>query len=249
MKAPKAPDPYATAAAQSAMNKDTATYQAGLNQVNQITPYGNLTYTGKNDGQPGSATATTVLSPIQQQLLDQTQQADFKTNDIALRQIDKVGGILDKPFELNNESTEARLFELGSKRLDPRFERERQTLEQDLVNRGVGIGSEAYKTAVNNFDYGKNDAYNQLLLTGRDQAGRELMQERNQPINEITALLNGQQISLPSFVNTPQTQVANTDLTGLVNNAYNAKNQQYQASMGGLFGLGGAAIKGLGMFV
>jgi hypothetical protein len=43
-KAPAAPDPAATAAAQTASNKETAYWNASLNNVNQITPYGNLTY-------------------------------------------------------------------------------------------------------------------------------------------------------------------------------------------------------------
>lgn len=225
------------------MNQQTATYQQGLNMVNQNTPYGTLKYTGTNNGQPGSATATVKLTPIQQQLLDQTQQADLKTNDIALNQIGKVGGILGKPVDLSNEATESRLMELGSKRLDPRFARERESLEQSLMNRGIRPGSDAYGAMVGQFDEGKNDAYNQLLLQGRAQATQEALQERNQPLNEITALLNGQQISLPQFQSTPQTQVANTDLTGLVNNAYNAKQQQYQGAMGGLFGLGGSLLR------
>lgn len=41
---PTAPDPQQTAAAQTVANKDTAYWNASLNNVNQITPYGNLTY-------------------------------------------------------------------------------------------------------------------------------------------------------------------------------------------------------------
>lgn len=44
-KAPAAPDPEKTAAAQTATNKETAIANAQLNNVNQVTPYGNLTYT------------------------------------------------------------------------------------------------------------------------------------------------------------------------------------------------------------
>lgn len=49
-KAPAAPDPVATAAAQTASNKDTAYWNAVLNNVNQVTPYGNLTYTQTGGG-------------------------------------------------------------------------------------------------------------------------------------------------------------------------------------------------------
>jgi hypothetical protein len=240
MRAPKSPNPYAVAAAQTAQNKETANYEMGLNMVNQVTPYGNLTYSGVNNGQPGSATATQTLSPTQQKLLDQSEKADFGMNDIALRQIDKVGGILDKPFQLGNEATEARLTELGSKRLDPRISRERQSLEQDMMNRGIRPGSEAYNNMVGRFDESKNDAYNQLYLTGRSQAANEMLAERNQPLNEIIGLLNGQQIQQPSFTNTPQTNVANTDLAGLIMDNYKTKQSGYNATMGGLFGLGGS---------
>lgn len=48
--APKAPDPVATANAQTATNKETALWNAVLNNVNQITPYGNLTYTQSGGG-------------------------------------------------------------------------------------------------------------------------------------------------------------------------------------------------------
>jgi len=49
-KAPAAPDPVATAAAQTQQNKDTAYWNAVLNNVNQVTPYGTLTYTQTGGG-------------------------------------------------------------------------------------------------------------------------------------------------------------------------------------------------------
>lgn len=49
--APAAPDPKETAAAQAAANVDTARVQAGLNRVNQVTPYGTLTYSQDGRGQ------------------------------------------------------------------------------------------------------------------------------------------------------------------------------------------------------
>lgn len=48
--APAAPDPAKTAAAQTQSNKETAYWNAVLNNVNQITPYGNLTYEQSGGG-------------------------------------------------------------------------------------------------------------------------------------------------------------------------------------------------------
>lgn len=60
---------------------------------------------------------------------------------------------------------------------------------------------------------------------------------RNQPIQEISALLNGSQISNPNFVNTPQTNVGGVDYTGMVSDKYKADVAAYQSGIGGLFGL------------
>lgn len=55
-KAPAAPDPAATASAQTASNKETAYWNAVLNNTNQVTPYGNLTFT-QNPSAPTYDTA------------------------------------------------------------------------------------------------------------------------------------------------------------------------------------------------
>ena len=80
MKAPKAPDPYATAQAQAAANIQASSAQAAMNMVDQVNPYGTLNYTQRGTTNVGGQvvpqyTATTVLSPEQQHLLDQTTQA------------------------------------------------------------------------------------------------------------------------------------------------------------------------------
>lgn len=156
---------------------------------------------------------------------------------------------MGQPVDLNNEAVEARINELGSKRLDPRFARDEEALRTRLINQGVREGSAAYDAAINNFSQGKNDAFNQLALTGRSQAVQEALTARNQPINEITALLSGSQVSAPQFQNIQNPTAATVDYAGLVNQnyanqmqAYNAKMQQSQGLLGGLFGLGSSAI-------
>lgn len=253
---PPAPDPNATAATAGAQNRATAITQQGLNSTNQVTPYGNLTYTQNgtwSDGTP-QFTATTTLSPEQQTLYNQQTQLGQNVNQLALNQTNRLTDLLGRPVNLNNEATEGRLWELGRARLDPLFDQRRQSLDTSLMNRGFMPGSEAYERELNRFGQQQNDAYNQLLLSGRGQAISELLAERNQPINEITALMSGGQVSQPNFVNTPQTNVAPVDYAGITNNAfnnqflnYNAQVQQNNAMLGGLFGLGGAALGAGGM--
>lgn len=254
--APKAPDPVATASAQSGANRDTALSQSLLNQYDQVGPQGSITYnqTGQNsyvDSLTGKTvntpkfTQTTTLSPEQQQLYNLNTQTETNLGNIGVEQSDKVRNILNSPFKLDNEATESRLYELGAKRLDPRFQQEQAALETNLLNRGIRPGSQAYKDAATQQGQDKNDAYNQLLLTGRSQAAQEALTERNQPLNEISALLSGSQVSMPQFASGgPQSGVAGTDYQGAVYNNYNAKNQNYLGKLNGLFGLGKAAIGG-----
>jgi len=93
------------------------------------------------------------------------------------------------------------------------------------------------------------DQLNQLALTGRGQAFSEALATRNQPINEITALMSGSQVSNPAQMSgpTPQTSVGGVDYSGLVQQNYQNRLNSQGGMLGGLFGLagqlGGAAIK------
>ncbi|WP_368905177.1 tail fiber domain-containing protein [Taklimakanibacter lacteus] len=259
-KAPKPPDPKKTAAAQTATNIGTAITEGKLNQVNQVTPDGTLTYsqsgtydyvdplTGRVHKIP-LTTATTRLSDAQQAIKNQNDAAELNLATLARNQSGRLDELLSRPLELNNEAVEGRLMELGSKRLTPELARRRQSLEQQMADRGIRLGSAAYDRAMRNQGEQENDAWNQLLLSGRGQAVQELLTERNQPLNEITALLSGAQVNQPGFVNTPSSNVANADYSGLVNanyqgqlDAWKTKQAEKQALMGGLFSLGTALI-------
>lgn len=239
-KAPKAPDPIKTAAAQTQSNKDTAITQANLNNVNQVDAYGNkLTYTQEMgpDGVP-RFTATQTLSPAQQALLN-TRQTTQQNN------AQQVQDALSQPFSLDNDATESRLMELGLKRLQPQLDQRRSSAETDLINRGIRPGSDNYAQAHDILNQGENDAYNSLLLSGRSQAINEALQERNQPLYEQAALSGSGTLS-PQYASTTPTSVAGTDVAGLISQDYqnklNSYNQQNSDLMGGLFSLGSAAI-------
>lgn len=251
-KQPPAPDPAATAAAATAQNVKTATTQQQLNMVDQNTPYGTLAYqqTGTwADGTP-KFSATTTLSPEEQRNQEQQWKFDNLVNQLGIDQTQRLSGHLDKPIQLGNEATEARLMELGRARLDPTFDQRWQSIEAALANKGITENSEAYARERERFAQERNDAYNQLLLTGRGQANQELLAERNQPINEITALMSGGQVTQPNFIGTPTATVAPVDYAGLVNNNYLGQVSAYnadQAKRGALYGaLGGMAGTALG---
>lgn len=114
-------------------------------------------------------------------------------------------------------------MDLQRERLDPLLAQRRESTEQSLFNRGVRPGTAAYDNAMRAVTEGENDQWNQLALTGRQQALSELLTARSQPINELTALLSGSQIN----GQTPQAGVNPVDYTSLVNNKYAADKQNY----------------------
>jgi len=253
--APAAPDPAKTAAAQATANKETAVAQYGLNATNQVTPQGSLSYKQIgtwSDGTPRFE-ATTAYSPEQQSLYNKSLVTQGNLADIGTSQSAKIGELLNKPLDLNT-ATENKIDELGRARLDPQFAREGAALDTSLINKGIRPGSQAWNDAHTQFSQQKNDAYNQLYLSGRGQGAQEALTQRNQPINEITALLSGSQVSQPGFTNTPQPGVAPTDVIGAQQQSLNQQNVGYNAQVAnqqgltnGLFKLGSAALGGWAM--
>jgi len=254
--APAPPDPYKTAEAQTGTNIGTAIANNTMANVNQVTPQGNLTYsnagyetyTGPNGEsyQIPKSTATTTLNPTAQETFEQNQGAQLNLGTLANERSEFLRDYLPTT-EAATDSIDSKLYDLGSKRLDPRFERSDDALQTRMANQGITAGSEAWKREMDQQGQTKNDAYNQLLLNGRGQASAEV----NMPINQITALLSGSQVSNPNVSMNQQEGAATTDIAGLINNNYNQRaqnvnqsNAQKQSLMGGLFGLASGGLAG-----
>jgi len=257
-KPPTPPDPRETAAGSTSTNIGTAIANTTMGNVNRYTPNGTLEYTQRgsqtwNDPFTGKSysvpqySATETLSPGQQAIFDQSQQAKLGLSQGANNLSTALANRPNTPIDTT--AVENRISDLGQQRLDPRFSREQSALENRLANQGLTQGSAAWQAEMQNFGQNKNDAYNQLALNGRGQALSEAIATRNQPINEISALLSGSQVQTPNFgINSPS-KMATTDVAGLVNNNYSQRlgiyNQQQarqQQLMGGLFGLGSSMI-------
>jgi hypothetical protein len=242
-----APDPVATANAQTASNKSTAITQAELNNYDKVGPDGSLTYKqiGTNaDGTP-QYQQTTALSAPNQAIYNTDQTTKQNLANIGADQSAAIGKLLGTPYNVD-QSIADKITSLGAQRLDPKFAQSEASLRTNLANSGIQEGSQAFDSAMRNFNQGKNDAYNSLYLQGDAQANSESLAQRNQPINEISALLSGTQVATPTFAANPNTSVAGTDVAGITQNSYLDQNQQAQQSvaannamMGGLFSLAG----------
>lgn len=250
---PKAPDPYKTAQAQSQWNNTTAQTQQALNMVDQTTPWGSSTYDQIGtqtiigaDGKPIQVpkySQTTTLSPEQQAIFEQTQVAQGNLAGLASDQSAAMRDYLAKPFEFNNQDAETWAYDLASPRILAQQGQNEAALRTTLANKGIREGSAAWDAEMARLTNANTDQLNQLALTGRGQAFGEAMATRNQPINEISALMSGSQVGMPEFAGTPQTGVAGVDYTGLVNNKFQAETASHNAMMGGLFGLLGTGAQ------
>lgn len=203
-KAPAAPDPAKTAAAQTQSNKDTAIANAQLNNVNQNTPWGSVNYT-QTPGANGIPqwTQTTSLSPNQQRLNDVGERNSIDLGNLASSGISTAsdvlgtdytqrrfngqgatGGPLDLAGALGDYNTdvEARSRELATRGLGSMFDRSEESLRTRLANQGVNAGSDAFGSELEAFNTGKGNAYAAAELQARNQA----LADRQQQVSEMT---------------------------------------------------------------
>lgn len=214
MNAPKMPNPTDTANKQQDYNVGAATAQQNLNMIDQSNPYGSTSYQqiGTNaDGTPKYS---------------QTTSLDPRFSGVA----DNAAAAVSQPLDLSNDAIEGRLMELSSARVNPQLQQRRASTEQDLFNRGVRPGTEAYQRAMEQVTQGENDQWNQLALTGRNQAISEILTGRNQPLSELQQVTGGTQTNAA----TPQAGVSPVDYSGLIGQKYAADTQQYDDTMGAL---------------
>lgn len=266
---PAAPDPVATANAQAAANKEAVRESALVNQINQVSPYGNLSYSGEI-GSP-NRTVTQTLSPAQQQMLDLTNQAGIKYGQTANQQLDAVSARLAQPLDFSSlgaaptasEATRTATRDAILARLQPQFDRDMSAMETRLANQGIGYGSDAWKAAMDDINRGRTDARlaadtasgdEMARMFGLESAARnqninEMVQQRQIPLNELAAMLTGSQVQTPNFVNTSQYQVNPADIMGAqyanyqgAQNAYNAQTGARSANNQGLYGLLGTGL-------
>lgn len=183
-------------------------------------------------------TRTTTLSPEQQNLYNQQTAIGSELNNLALNQSRRLGEHLSKPFNLDGlpqapgdfEPYRANVESKMLERINPQLERDYSSLENRLINQGLVRGSDAFKEAMAEHGRNVNDARTQAYLasgnearaagsyqgTVRQNAIQERKLMRDQPINEITALMQGGEVSMPQFTPYQSGQVAGTPIGDMI---------------------------------
>lgn len=238
--APPPPD-YAAAAQQTAAgNLANARSTAQANRVDYNTPYGNLTYGQPDPNNPDKWTANVSLAPQQQALLDQQSKTSAGLaglQDSATARVGaSLGSAMPDSYDPSRDTNNA--TDLINDRLLPQQQRDSAALDTQLANQGLAPGSQAYTTAKTLLGQTQNDARNQAALSGinlgMQQQGQQYQQafaNRNAPINELSAIRSGSQVTNPTFQNAPQQNyTAGPDLLGAANGLYGAQMQGVNAS-------------------
>ncbi len=318
MRAPSPPDPYQTAAAQGAANRDASIAGALINNINENSPLGSVRYTQSGTStytDPTTGKQVTVpqftrdvkLSSQQNWLYNQQMEAASHMNALANQQIIRLGNTMGKPFTTNglpsavNSITNPTLntnapgpsdFSADRQRVEDaifarqntQFDRDEAAMRQRLASQGLTPGSEAYNGEVDRFNQAKTDARTQAILAGGEEQSRlfnmavgqqqaqnaalgqqfnqnaqagdfrnaarqnaftESLAVRNQPINEVSALLGGGQVSMPQFQQPYRQAVGAAPVGAYINQDYQNRLSQYNSGMSGLFGIGSSLIGGL----
>jgi len=262
--APAAPNYTAAAQATAEGNLDAARAATAANRVNQVTPYGRLDYsvTGQDPYGNPTWTATQSLSPEQQRLLDVQNQISGSLGQVANKGVSYVENMLNTPFDTSalpstgfNPSQSYQ--DAYMQRLNPQITQNREQLQQQLANKGIDIGSTAYDRAMQTQAQRENDlllgATTQGFGVGQ-QARQSALQEqaylRNEPLNTLSAVRTGSQVTGPQFVNSAQqATTGGADILGASQMGYNAQMGDFNARQAaqqnfnqGLMSLGGAAM-------
>jgi len=258
---PPPPPDYAAAAKETAAgNLEAARATAAANRVNQVTPYGNLTYSisGKDSYGNDMYTANQTLTPNQQRILEQNQGLNSGLLNTAQSGLNYANNILSRPgvdlsqlpqIGINPGETYSDAI---MRRLAPQIAQESQSSDAQLANQGIAPGTEAYNNAKRTLAMSQNDRQLGAITSGMNvgmganqQAFNQQAYNQMQPINVINALRTGSQVQNPNYVSVPQqANVAGPDILGATNaqytnqvNATNAANAGAGNFMGGLMNL------------
>ena len=258
---PAAPDYVGAAQATAQGNLQMAREAAAANRVNQVGPYGSLQYTQTGKDAQGNPmwTATQSLSPEQQKLYQQQtglSQSLLGAANQGAGNLD-ISGVDQSKLPSYGINPGENYTDAMMRQMNPQLERDQASLNQNLANQGIGIGSEAYNTAQQQQSDAANRARLQAItggmqtgLAANQQAFGQAAQNKELPVNLINALRGGSQVQGQNYVNAPQ-QATTTgpDMLGAAGmqgqaaqNQYNAQMGQQNAMTSGLFGLGGAAL-------
>ena len=170
--------------------------------------YNNPVFNGIGGGQSTSIDPNTG-QPVVNQWLSPDQQNLYNTeNQFSQEGLKAALGMLGNPQDFNRQQIEDSVFNNLTRSINQDKTRDQKALEENLAGRGIPVGSEAYNSAMGQF----NQRYDDLNTQARDRAtqfGGEEMSRRADIINRLGGVGPGLRTpNMPGFQGT-QVQYGN----------------------------------------
>ena len=268
-----------TAGAQAEWNQDAAEKTRALNMINQYTPEGSSVFapTGETLDGVEQFGVTQTYSPEQQTLFDSQNRMKQGYADFGESQLADVQDIYGTAFDYSqfgdaptlDENSRATARANIIARNQPQMDQARSAFDTNMATSGIMEGSAAYDDALANINRANNDFYlgadaaagNEMQqrygldINARNQSINEALNQRNMPMSELSTFMSGSQPVKPTFVGTPQGNIAAPNYAGLEAanasaqnasqmNAFNQQSANSRASTQGLYSLLGAGVGG-----
>lgn len=228
-------------------------------------------------GDPNQLTLTQTFSPEQQALYDQQTKNQQLLGGLGTTGITNAQGVLGQAVDFsgspavgNPQQSYQNAVDAMMVRPTADYERAVEQSQADLAAAGIPVGSKAYNTTQALLGRQLTDAQTQAGLAGinagntyfnQQQAAHQVgnadyLTKRTQPLNEITALMSGSQVSnpftMPGYAQSAQVQAAplyNAMQQGANygTDVWNAEQAQNANLQQGLFGLAGTGLMAGGM--
>lgn len=193
--------------------KGEAIATANSGKYGETTPYGSIDWQMRpgadpNNPQPGDYTRTTTLSPEQQQLYSQGVRNQYAAGGLAASQLQDLEG--------GTQGMQDALYRRATQYYDQNFGNQEGQLRTQLLNSGLAEGSDAYKTAMGDFNQRRDTAY--ADAADRALVGSSAMQDS--AVNRLASILAASRGQNPTSANSSGGQAV--DYSGAATNSYNA---------------------------
>ncbi len=188
---PTPANPTTVANATTTSNLGTSAAQQAENNVNQVGPNGSTTYNQSGtytDPTTGTSvptyTQTSTLDPLSQSVLAGTKQAANTLVPTAQTLATQAGGTATTPLNVNQTANNS-IIAGGPQALDPsvanavtqqqesfltpQWNQTQQNLTDQLSRAGIPVGSDAYNSAMTNFNNSKTQAFQSAQDSGTSQ--------------------------------------------------------------------------------
>jgi hypothetical protein len=271
---PDTPDYEGAAERTAESDREMLELQTVANRPDQNNPWGSTTW--EQDDQ-GNWTQNSTLTPESQRALDAQLGLTGDRSEFGRELFGRVRDEFGEEMDWSGlpevgsgagarDRAEENLYNRSTSRLDPQWEQRESQTQARLAAQGLRPGDPAYDQAMENMGRERTDAYDRatsssimgggvegerqygLESSDRNRALTEEMQKRGMSLNEINALISGQQVA------TPQQQAfksagraAGTDYSGAAGDAYQAdannasiNNKAFENLMGGATAIYGA---------